>query len=213
MRFFLLFFILTACAGYTYRDKENPFMQFGVRSLSVPMFFNHSTFTNVEGIFTKEIYNTMLGYKGLTLKSGKEDADAVLIGIVTSQTKKKDAVVPNIYSSVKNIYGENVFQGRRDDLYVPTQNTMQMRLRIIVIKQPTQEEIVFLSTKLGEKAIGSKIIFNEVIPLTGTQSLKQFTGDASKVIGTQNRGVERSVIEGMAKSAAASFKDMVLYAF
>lgn len=213
MKLFFIFYFLTACAGYTYRDKENPFMQFGIRSISVPMFYNHSSFANVEGVFTKEILNTMLGYKSLILKSGKQPADAVLIGIVSSPDRRKDAATPNIFSSVKNIYGNNVFEGRRDDLYVPTQNTMQLSLRIIVIKQPTKEEIVFLSTKLGEKAIGSKIIFNEVIALNGTQSLKQFTGDSMKVIGTQNRGVERSVIETMAKNAAGNFKDMILYAF
>jgi len=213
MRYFLLFLILTSCAGYKFREKENPFMQFGVRSISVPMFYNHSSFPNVEGVFTKEVYQTMLDYKGLTIKSGNQDADAVLVGIVTSPDKRKDTLVPNIFSSVKNIYGNNIFEGKRDDLYVPTQSTMSMQLRIIVIKQPTKEEILFLATKLGEKALGAKIIFNEVIPLTITQSLKQLTGESIKVIGTQNRGIERRSIDTLAKNAAISFKDMILYAF
>lgn len=213
MRFLILFSLLLSCAGYKFRDKENPFMQFGIRSISVPMFYNHSSFANVEGVFTKEIFNTMLDYKGLTIKSGQKNTDAVLIGIVESATRRKDSVTPNIYSSVKNVYGGDVFKGKRDDLYISSQNQINLRLRIIVIKQPTKEEIIFLSTKIGEKALGSKIIFNETIALTTTQSLKQLTGESIKVIGTQNRGIERKSINTLAENAASSFKDMILYAF
>ena len=217
MRILLIILFISSCAGYKYRDKENPFMQFGIKSISVPMFYNHSNFANVEGVFTKEIYNTMLDYKGLKLLSGQKNTDAVLVGIIETRDRRRDTVLPNAILSMENVYGNDVFSEdgakKRDDVFLSTSNQITMTLRIIVIKQPTKEEIVFLSKKIGEKAIGSKIIFNEVITLTGSQALKQLRGESIKVVGTHNRGIARNAIEGMALSAAARFKDMILYAF
>lgn len=218
MKLLILLLFISSCAGYKYRDKENPFMQFGIKSISIPMFYNHSNFANVEGVFTKEIYNTMLDYKGLMLRSGHKNADAVLIGILETRDRKRDTVISSAVLSMENIYGQEIFQNEdgkrnRDDVFLSTQNNIEMSLRIMVIKQPTKEEIVFLSKKIGEKAIGSKIIFNETIALSGAQVLKQLRGESIKVVGTHNRGIERNAIEGMAKTAAARFKDMILYAF
>jgi hypothetical protein len=213
MKYFVLFIILTSCAGYRYRNKENPFIQFGIRTLSVPMFYNHSSLHNVSGVFTKEIFNTMINYKGLELRSGNAPADAVLIGIVESAPKLNETVSSEAFKSVINSYGEDVFNEKRKNFNLPSVNRVSLSVRIIVIKQPSKEEIQFLKTSYGKGVISSKIIFNEVISLSGNYNLKENEGQGIKVLGTQNRGIQQATVKDLALNAATSFKDMILYAF
>lgn len=209
----LCLIFLFSCAGYKYRNKQNPFAQFGIRSISVPMFYNHSNYPNVQSKFTREILNTMIDYKNLEVKPGFQTADAVVIGIVTSRDKKRESTRTTILNSVEDSFGESAFENSREDMFIPRQRTINLQLRVLVLKQPSQEEILFLTSKMGETAISSKIIFNEVINLSSTQTLKTLNDDAMKVLGTQNRGLTRQTITNMAKSAASSFKDKILYAF
>ena len=213
MKYLALFIILTSCAGYRFRNKENPFIQFGIRTLSVPMFYNHSTLHNVSGVFTKEIFNTMINYKGLELKSGNAPADAVLIGIVESPQTLKDTVSSEAFKSVENTYGEEVLNEKRKNFNLPSVNRVSLKVRIIVIKQPSKEEIKFLRSSYGKGVVSSKIIFNETISLSDTYNLKENGGEGVKVLGTQNRGIQQATVKNLALSAATSFKDMILYAF
>ncbi len=75
---------LASCAGYRFQEKNNPFAQYGVKSISVPMFYNHSLFPNISAPMTKEVYQMLSSFSGLKLSSGHEEADAVLVGIITS---------------------------------------------------------------------------------------------------------------------------------
>ncbi len=52
-----------SCSGYRFQSKSNPFAQYGIRSISVPMFYNKSNFADVSGPFTREIYKTLLEFK------------------------------------------------------------------------------------------------------------------------------------------------------
>ncbi|MBD65751.1 MAG: hypothetical protein CME62_11125 [Halobacteriovoraceae bacterium] len=210
---FLILLFLFSCAGYKYRSKQNPFAQFGINSLSVPMFYNHSNYADIESVFTQEIFNTMLEYNGLELKSGNKPSDAVLIGIIESRDKLSESMETVITKSADNTFGEDVLGTDRDDLLLPRQRSVGLKLRLIVIKHPTREEIKFLTSKMGENAVGSKVIFNEVIGLNSTQTLKSLRGEGIKVLGSQNRGLNRQTMQNMAKSAANNFKDMILYAF
>lgn len=205
--------LLFSCAGYRYRSKENPFIQFGIRSLSVPMFYNHSNLHNVSGVFTKEIFNTMINYKGLELRSGNQSSDAVLIGIVESASKINETVTAEGFKSIENTYGEDIFNKKRKNFNLPSVNRVTLNVRIIVIKQPTSEEIKFLRSSYGKGVVSSKIIFNEVINLSGVYNLKENEGQSIEVLGTQNRGIQQRTIGELAVSAATSFKDMILYAF
>ncbi len=215
MRIFLLFILISwqSCAGYRFQKKSNPFAQYSIRSISVPMFYNHSNFSNVSGVFTKEVFQTLLEFKDLQLKTAGEPSDAVLVGIIYSPKNKADSVTPVSSKKVKNAFGEDSIGPNRQDFVVSSVNQIKLRLKVIVIKHPTQEEIEFLQKNIGQNAISSKIIFNDEISLTANYQLKELRGEATKVIATQNRGVEKQRLNDMAKQAATGFKDMILYAF
>lgn len=209
--FSLLF--LSSCADYRYQKQDNPFAQYGIKSLTVPMFYNHSNFSNVSGSFTKEIFQMLSGFKGLRIESGKKSTDATLIGIISSSDKLRDSRRGRGARAVKSIFGSNYIKNR-NDFYVPTTNILTLKLRIIVMKHPTAEEIKFLKSGLGEaNMISSKIIFTEVIPVTANYTREIYSGVGNKVIGTQNRGAQKKTIRTMAANAAISFRDMILYAF
>ncbi len=178
----------------------------------IPLFYNKSNYANISGIFTKEIYHTLVGYKDLKLSAGKDKSDAVLIGILESPAKMSDSISSTGVKSVKNTYGEDAL-GDREDFFVPTFNNMRVSLRLIVIKHPTANEIKFLQTQMGKGALNSKIIFNESIGLDRGYLLKQLDGESVKVLGTQNDGLERENLKLLAKQAADSFRNMILYAF
>jgi len=69
MRIFLfIFFILfQSCAGYRFQNRANPFKQYGIKTLAIPMFYNQSTISNIAPAFTKEIYNMLSGFNDLRL--------------------------------------------------------------------------------------------------------------------------------------------------
>ena len=208
-----LFIFITSCAGYRFQEKTNPFSQYAIRSISVPMFYNHSNMGNITGPFTKEIYKTLTQFNDLILYSGDRPADAVLIGIIESDDKRRDSIITATSAKAKGGFGKDVIGDKRDDFIVPSSNSIFMYLRVIVIKHPTPEEIKYLQTDLGIKALSSKIIFNERMSLSTTYSLKKYQGEPISVLGTQNNGIYRQSIDTLAKQAANNFRDMILYAF
>lgn len=213
MKLIVLIFILVSCAGYSFKEKTNPFSQFGIRSISVPMFYNHTNFPALSGSFTREIFHTLTDFKDLMIYSGLKRTDAVLIGIIESPEKKRDSVVTTARKSTESIFGENILGDKREDLLVPTSSELRLNLRLIVIKHPTQQEINFLQRQGTKGAINSKIIFNEVVPLKSSYNHKELKAQGIAVLGSQNRGLRRDTLEAMAEEASNSFKDMILYAF
>jgi hypothetical protein len=209
----LTVFIMSSCADYRYQDLDNPFSQYGIKSLTVPMFYNQTSFANVSAPFTREVFRMLSGFKGLRLESGKSNTDATLIGIVTSADSLKIARRSTNSRGVKSILGENSLPDR-NDFFVPSVNSLQMSLQIIVMKHPTDEEIKFLKSGLGNGTmISSKIIFTETVPLNSTFTREIFSNEGMQVIGTQNRGAQKITVQSMAKNAATTFRDMILYAF
>jgi hypothetical protein len=214
MKFLILFlFILSSCAGYRFQKKSNPFAQYGIRSISVPMFYNHSNHSNVSGAFTKEIFNTLTEFKDLRITSGSSNSDAVLIGIVSTPERMKESIQAIGSKSVVNTHGKDIIGDRREDFFIASVNKLKIYLRIIVIKHPTSEEIKFLQTEMGQNVVNSRIIFNEKISIAESYNLKELQGEATKVLGTQNRGLKKASLLSLAKTAAGNFKDMILYAF
>ena len=187
-----------SCSGYRFQSKSNPFAQYGIRSISVPMFYNKSNFADVSGPFTREIYKTLLEFKNLRLSEPTEKSDAVLIGILESRPKKKESI-QNINSKrAESTFGDGVLGEDRQDFLVPSVNQLNLRLRIIVVKHPTPAEIKFFQTQLSKQVLSSKVIFNESIKLQRNYLLKELRGDGIKVLGSQNRGVEKQQMQILA---------------
>jgi len=215
MHYFTLFlaFLILSCTGYRMQRKTNPFAQYSIRSIHVPMFYNSSNFANVSTAFTQEIFSTLVGFKDIKLGLGESRSDAVLIGIIESPDKMSESIQNQAAKSVQNTFGDDVIGNNREDFKVSSINKLNLSLRIIVIKHPTENEIKFLKTQMGQSVINSKIIFNERIPISYSMNLKELSDESIRVLGTQNNGLERQALKTMAENAARSFKDMILYAF
>ena len=177
------------------------------------MFYNHGNLGNISGVFTQEVLDTLSDFRGLRLTRRLEGSDAVLLGIIETPSKSLKSVEVLTYKRASNTFGESVLGEGREDFNTPTVNQVNLNLRVIVLKHPTKEEINFFQKSITEKALSSKIIFNEKIPLSGSYNLKELDGSSLMVLNSQNTGVQKQLINQLAKDAANSFKDMILYAF
>lgn len=206
--------VLSSCAGYRYTQVDNPLRQYGIDSLSIPMFFNHSSLPEVSSSFTRETFKLLSGYSGLKLKSGwNKSTDAVLIGIVRSQDRLADTLRSE-NQRVAQSAAPTAIGKTRPEFYVPGSTNVTLSLQVIVIKKPSEEDLALLQSELGPKIPPQgKIIFNESLTLTDTFLRELFDGEATSVVGTQNAGALRRTKDSLAMQAAQQIRDMILYAF
>lgn len=211
---FLVLCLLAGCSGYRFTQQDNPLSQYGIQSLSVPMFYNYSNLPEVSGEFTRETYRLLTGFSGLKLSSGYDkDADAILIGIIKSPEKTTETLkTANL--RVAQDRAEKAIGAQRSKFYIPGTITVGMSLQIIVIKKPTEEEMALLKSGIGDQVqLNSRIIFNELIPLTSTYTREILDENGVQVVATQNSGVQRKALKELSIQAATSVRDMILYAF
>lgn len=209
-----LFLLLASCSGYRYTQTDNPFQQYGVDSLSVPMFYNFSSLPEVSASFTRETYKLLSGFSGLKLKSGwHTSTDAVLIGIVRSMEHMNE-VLDTTANRVAQDASPKAVGTSRPKFYIPAATRVSLVVQVIIVKRPTPEELTLLQGELGPKILPQgKILFNESFPLNSTFYREIADGEATSVIGTQNAGVLRRTKESMAVTAAQQIRDMIIYAF
>lgn len=230
MRWFIVLWLLAGCSGYRFTQQDNPLSQYGIQSLSIPMFYNYSNFNGVSGEFTQETYRLLSGFSGLKLHSGfKSSDDAILIGIIKSPEKSFEALRPANLSEAQT-RAKNALSGgkARQKFSVPSTTELVLALQVIVIKKPTEEELALLRSGIGDQIKGSpRVVFNEMIPLRQQFNREilddQIAIDANgnsvagirgtNVIATQNFGVERKTLKDLSIQAATSIRDMILYAF
>jgi hypothetical protein len=210
----IIFFILTGCSGYRFSQHENPLSQFGIYTLSVPMFYNYSNFSEIHTDFTRETYRLLTGFSGLKLASGySKDADAVLIGIIKSPEKVTESIKASNLRLAQD-KAKNAIGGERQSFYIPGTSDVSLFLHVIVIKHPTEEEIALIKSGIGEQVKStSKIIFNDLIPLRSQYTREILDNEGVQVVGTQNAGVQRKTLKSLAEQAAVNVRDMILYAF
>ena len=214
MKLLLVLILISGCTGYRYTQQDNPLSQYGITSLSVPMFHNYSNQPEVSNNFTRETYRLLTTYRGLKLKSGYHpESDAILIGIIKSPEPIYETLTPNSLR-VAQSKAANVIGDKRQNFYIPGTTDVTLTLQIIVIKKPTEEELTLLKSGLGDKVrLTSRIIFNDTIPLRAQYAREIFDNEEVSVNATQNAGIQRKVIRTMAEQAAISVRDMILYAF
>jgi len=209
-----LLLLITACSGYRFSQQDNPLSQYGIQSLSVPMFYNYSNVTEVHADFTRETYRLLTGFSGLKLINGyKKNADAVLIGIIKSPEKVAETIRPSNLRVAQEKAREAI-GSQRENFYVPGTSDVQLYLQVIVIKKPTEEELALLKSGIGDQIKStSKVIFNELIPLRIQYTREILDGAGVQVNSTQNIGVQRKILKNLSERAANSIRDMILYAF
>lgn len=212
----LIFALMSAvsCSGYRYTQTANPLQQYGVDSLSVPMFYNFSNLPEVSASFTRETYKLLSSFSGLKLRSGfSKSSDAVLIGIIRSRDKVADTLTPNNLRIARGVAPTKV-GAQRPDFYVPGATLVNLTLQIIVIKNPSEEEISLLQSELGQRIPAQgKILFNQTFPVSNLYNREYLDQEAVSVVGTQNAGALRRSKDNLALQAAEQIRDMILYAF
>ena len=214
MKLLLVLIFISGCSGYRYTQQDNPLSQYGITSLSIPMFHNYSNQPEVSNNFTRETYRLLTEYRGLKLKSGYHpETDAILIGIIKSPEPVYETLTPNSFRVAQGTAGP-VIGNKRQNFYIPGTTDVSLKLQIIVIKKPTEEELTLLKSGLGDKVIlTSRVIFNDTIPLRTQYTREIFDNEEVSITATQNAGIQRKVIRTMAEQAAISVRDMILYAF
>ena len=154
---------LTSCSGYRIPNRTNPLEIYGIRSLAIPMFVNRSTLPNVAGPMTKEIKNLMMDFVDLKVRSSFDShSDAVLVGIVSSPTHRKNTVKnANTQFTTGDL---KTAIGSRNDFYIPSQSIVSLSLRLILIKRPSLREIKLMKSSLNKYLKAhpkNKIIFKK----------------------------------------------------
>ncbi|MBP9673795.1 MAG: hypothetical protein KBD63_01760 [Bacteriovoracaceae bacterium] len=220
MTCFLFMIGLTACAGYRIKDKENPFAEYDIQSVSIPYFFNKGVIPNASNAFTSEIIQALSNFPKLNILAGDgKKADAVLLGIITTPqyyTGEMQTVTTSGYRPSEEV-APNATQGRIG-FFIPQGTLVKATLNLILIKNPTEDEIKLMTSDLGNKIIGHpKIVFNRLIDVSTTFGREIYDtgagGDETAINMTQNKGNFDRAVKRMAGDAANQFKQTILYAF
>lgn len=210
----LLCFWLTSCAGYRFSQQDNPLSQYGIQSISMPTFYNYSTLPHVGAEFSREVYEMMMGFPSLKVKSGfNNSTDAVLIGIVKSPEKLRDTTKVQNLRVAQGSPPMQLERGERNFIF-QEQQVFSFIFKLSLLKVPSEAELEVLRSSLGELAqTNDRVIFNEMIPITASYNREVFDDEAVSVVGTQNKGALQKSVKNMAEQAAQSVKEMIMYAF
>jgi len=210
----LVLILVASCSGYRFSQTSNPLAQYGVDTLSIPMFYNFSSMPEVSSNFTRETYKLLSGFTGLKLKSGwSENSDAVLIGIIRSPETMAQTVKSSNLRVAQSVAPTTLGKAR-PEFYIPGGSSLSLSMQVVVIKRPTPEELQLLQSEMGPQvATGAKVIFNEKFMLNSSFTRELFDGEAGNVAATQNAGALRRAKDTMGEQAAEMIRDMILYAF
>lgn len=207
----LILLIFISCQGYQLQTKKNPFARYGVSSIAIVNFYNHSNINNVSSSFTREMSFMLAGFSGLRIINDSQNSDAVLIGIIESADSRKESRVRSDDIVSSSILGNRIDSSKRVDYYIPTKTNLKLDLKVMLVKAFDSNDIEVLKSK-GE-LIGPRVLFTEVIPLTETYTREVLSGAANNFTTTRANGAEKNALEGMATNAANTFREMILYAF
>ena len=216
---FILLWIpfLFSCSGYKVKGESNPFLEYDITSVSVPVFLNKTILPGVSGPITTQIKKVLHRDTKLIIYSGEnEKADAILVGILESA--KNRSVV---FKTTSEVFTEGELEksiGGRNKFYLPSTNEYKMQLKLVLIKKPTEPELKLLNSKMsGVMNINPKIIFQKSFNLHGSLSRivkPTITSDHGGIVNfTTNQEIYRNSIKQMALNVAARFREEILYAF
>lgn len=213
----LVLYFVTACSGYHFNTNNNPLVGYDIKSISVPMFINHSIFPQLAAPMTKEIILALNSYNGLRVLSGDdENADAVLIGILESQDHNNAAIKTSQSLFTENEVLKSI--GNRSPFYYPTQTSYTFSLRVILIKRPSAQELALITSDMGQfMKLHPKIVLQDQLNLNGSFSRVIAGTNSSNAPGevnfVKNNGILVKSLQDTCNQAAQSFKQVILNAF
>lgn len=210
MKLLILIFIL-GCQGYKLQTKKNPFKRYSVSSVAVENFYNHSNLNNVGPSFTKEMVFMLSSFSQLRVVNKFKQSDAVLVGVISAPDSRKNSRVRSDDILSGSILKSRSDSDKRNDYYIPTKTRINLSLKVMLIQNFSQKDVELL--KSDGEIIGPRVLFTEKIALTQIYNREVLDGSANNFSTTRAMGAEKNAIESMAKNAANTLKEMMLYAF
>ena len=212
----LLALLLSSCAGYHFRRHSNPFVWYGVKSITVPMFVNQSILPNVAGPITKEIVMKLNRFPNLDVHVGETgDTDGVLVGIIYSSDELNNVLAPSGSSFTKGTLTDSI--GARRNFYLPTTTTINLKLRLVLIKRPSFEELNAVQSNPNTPMRTAKIIFDKTLDLSHSFTLRAAERTTMDSAGVTNFTFNKSLIDKgirtMAEDVAKTFQEVILDVF
>lgn len=219
--FLPIIFALCSCSGYRVRYHKNPFLSYGIKTIAVPMFTNQTIFPDVVGPFTQHVSLQLASLANIRVIPGEsKNADAVLVGIVRSPSKRREAVIPQTREEISGVE-----LGQRKSLFLPSRIRIPLEVKLILIKNPSPEQLIAAQGPVMNYMVKDpKVIFATSfmaniqynLPLSAdTRNYSdEIYDDLGRVVNfSRAHGSFYKELEGEARSVADSFRRTVLYAF
>ncbi len=212
--FVILLFGLSSCAGYRVQKKGNPFSDYGIKTVAIPMFVNQSIYPKANVPFTREIKALLSTYPDLNITtSPSSKADALLIGIVSSENRYTEA-----YKTTATNFQSGTTIGNRAGIYVPTATQYKIDIKIMLIKDPSLEDQKLFKSKLGElMARHPKVVFTRTFSYTGSfnrDARPTDTSDSGGIVNyTSSRRYFDQTLQSLAESNARELEELVINVF
>ncbi|WP_157680598.1 hypothetical protein [Bacteriovorax sp. Seq25_V] len=212
----VLLFLLTSCAGYKLRSNQNPLAKADVHSIAVPVFINKTTLEKVSSVYTREIISALSKFKNLKITAGDiKNEDALMLGIITPKELSKRGKFIRTSSLMTEDQQDAI--GKRNAFEVPTSGGYELNVEIIVLKNPTREEIDFFTGYYNFNASDfPRTVFHHTFSISGSYSIENPVGDLASgapLRGVQNQGKLRKSIVDSGKTLATDFHEVITNAF
>lgn len=218
----VLLAFFTGCSGYHFKNIQGPLAKYGIKTIKIPMFLNKSAIPGLSGPLTRQ-FNVLMGsFPDLEVQLFGT-TDAIMLGVIESSLEMRKALLTTRERIIINDPTSNPWRnftsiGDRRKFWIPDMINMKLQLRIVLIKDPTNQEIEIIKSEYGRYIYDHpKVIFNKVISLE-----KGYTSEVFDILGvdprgslnfTQSMGNRESAIILLAEEAAYSFRESILYAF
>ena len=208
----ILLLLGQGCAGYAFKRQNNPFDHYGIRSISVPNFYNKSQLPRASVVLTSEFIEMISQFKGLKVYTGEnENADAYLIGIVRSENEKHKSYKVDTVQLASQVAPNNI--GKREDFLIPSRTKVKAYLELYLIRNSNYSQVQYLINKTPVLFDQVEVVFGRTIPMDFRFQRQLLNGEAQAVNQTQSMGSYDQSLRATAESLAQSFRSEMLLTF
>ncbi len=210
-----LVLLFISCSGYKIAKNDNNFKKYGVKSISIPMFYNQSILPNVSSVFTKSFTKELNSIRNLNIKSPNSmTVDSYFVGIVRSEKYEKNVIRRNLSNRIKDITPLNA---PNNENLVSIGNSLKLTVEVFLIRRsPDSKSLI---AKLREQEFPElirqhpSIILRRSIPISYNFIREIYDSSDSVVNATQYYGTLEKVLDKVSVKAASDFRDSIDYVF
>jgi hypothetical protein len=199
-----------SCQGYRAQRSKNPFAKYGIKKIAIVPFYNHSSINNISGALTKDFYRSLSDFSGLLMTNNYKQADATIVGVIASNDERRRTYTTEGEIAAKSVL-ENELGDSRKDFYIPTRTKISFSVKVMLIRNMKKYDLDLL--KSSGTIVDKRVIFTQNIPAAQSFTREILTGNSISLAHVQNEGAKKKTLLSMSEQVAASFKEMILYAF